>query len=212
MLIIAVLIACIAGYLLGSLNFALIVSFVGYRKDIRNYGSGNAGMTNVLRTFGKVPALITLIGDLSKGVIAILIGRLLIGLIGGAPDFPFGDEIVGLCALLGHMFPIYYGFKGGKGILVSAGIILTIDPIVFLIIFAVFLLFFVCTRIVSLGSIAATVAYPISTLFRKIFIGAELWDIIIPTLTACCFMILVLYMHRGNIKRLRSGEEPRVGK
>ncbi len=212
MLILSVFIACVAGYLLGSLNFALIVSFVGYRKDIRKFGSGNAGMTNILRTFGKWPAVITLIGDFSKGMLAILVGRLLICYLGGTPDFPFGDELVGLCALLGHVFPIYYGFKGGKGILVSAGIILMIDPIVFLIILLVFLLFFVCTRIVSLGSIAATIAYPIATLFRKLLAGAEFWDIAIPVVTACCFMALVLYMHRENIRRLRSGEEPRIGK
>lgn len=212
MLVLSVILACVAGYLIGSLNFALIVSFVGYRKDIRKFGSGNAGMTNVLRTFGKLPAVITLIGDFSKGIIAILIGRLLISLIGGAPDFLFGDEIVGIFALLGHVFPLYYGFKGGKGILVSGGIILTINPITFLIIFLTFILFFVCTRIVSLGSIASAVAYPIATFFYAVFVGDMPLNIFISTLSAVLIAALVIYMHRSNIKRLRAGEEPRIGK
>lgn len=212
MLILSIIVACVIGYLLGSLNFALIVSFVGYHKDIRQFGSGNAGMTNMLRTFGKAPAIITLIGDFLKGIIAILIGRLLITFLGGAPDFLFGDELVGVCAFLGHVFPLYYGFKGGKGILVSGGIILMIDPIIFLIIFLVFLLFFACTRIISLGSIMAAVAYPISTFLKAIITGAALYNILIPTITACCIAALVLYMHRANWKRLLAGEEPRVGK
>lgn len=210
--ILLVILAAVLGYCIGSINFALVVSKLGYGKDVRDFGSGNAGMTNVLRTFGKLPAFFTLLGDFSKGMIAILIGRLLFLWAFGPGNFPFGDAIVGLCALLGHVFPVYYGFKGGKGILVTAGVMLMIDWLVFCIVLGVFLLFFVCTRIISVGSLAATIAYPIATCLKTWLAGDSFDTVIIHTILALMMAALILYMHRSNLQRLIHHQEPRVGK
>lgn len=210
--ILCVLFAAVLGYCIGSINFALVISKLGYKKDIREYGSKNAGMTNMLRTFGKFPAFLTLLGDFGKGIAAILIGRLLFAWVFGPGNFPFGDAIVGLCALLGHVFPLYYGFKGGKGILVTAGVMLAIDWMVFFIVLGVFLLFFICTRIISVGSLAATVAYPIATCLKTWLIGDSFETVMIHTILAVLMAALIVYMHRGNIQRLIRRQEPKVGK
>ena len=142
-------------YLLGSVNFAIIITKLFKKGDIRDYGSGNAGMTNVLRTVGKGAAALTLLGDFSKGILSVLIMRLLMFLCCGITDTSLLDYIVALAALMGHLFPVFYGFKGGKGILVSAGAMLILNPWSLLICLAVFLLFACLTRYISAGSIAA---------------------------------------------------------
>ena len=158
--ILALLLAGVVAYLIGSINFAIIVTKLFAKKDIRDFGSGNAGMTNVLRTLGKGPAVLVTLGDFLKGVLAVVIGRLILHLLGGGAPF-YGDYLLGLMAMLGHCFPIFYGFRGGKGILVSAGVILMLNWRVLLIILAVFLLVVVFTKTVSLGSISAAAAYPV---------------------------------------------------
>lgn len=210
--IISVIIAGVIGYLLGSVNFALVISKLWYHKDIREYGSGNAGMTNMLRTFGKTPAIITIFGDFSKGIIAILIARVIFTYTFGVDGFIFGDAIVGICALLGHVFPIYYGFKGGKGILVTAGVLLMIDWVVFLLAILVFLIAFLLTRIISAGSIAAAIAYPIFNFIKGWLVHTEWFYIIVNTILAIFIACLILFMHRGNIKRLIEHTEPKIGK
>ena len=210
-LVVSVLLSAIAAYLIGSINFALVISGAVSKKDIRNYGSGNAGMTNMLRTFGKLPALFTLIGDLGKGVVAILLSRLLFHLFMGVDSFMLGSYIAGVFALLGHVFPVYYGFKGGKGILVTAGILLMIDPIVCGIIFGVFLIVFACSRIISLSSISAAAAYPIATLVLRLVQHAAVHTVVLHTLLSAMIGALVIVLHRGNIKRLLAGEEPKIG-
>ena len=126
---IAMVLTLIASYLIGCANFAIIISKLVYHKDIRDYGSGNAGMTNIARTFGKWPAVACTIGDFLKGTIAALLGHLFVIILGagaGFDEFPFyGNYLVALGVMLGHCFPVFYGFRGGKGILVSAGVI---DP------------------------------------------------------------------------------------
>ena len=154
-LILSVVLAGVLAYLIGSINFAIIVSRIFAQRDIRDYGSGNAGMTNVLRTFGKLPAVITTVGDFCKGIIAVLLGHLIIQFVGGATEVFYADYLMALLALLGHCFPVFYGFKGGKGILVSAGIILILNPIVFLVILAVFSLTLILGRILPFSSSTA---------------------------------------------------------
>lgn len=202
----------IIGYLLGSLNFSIILSKLVYKKDIRDYGSKNAGMTNTLRTFNKKIALLTLIGDFSKGIIAILIGRFIISTALSVDMIYISDILVAFFALLGHVFPIYYNFKGGKGVLVSAGCILMIDWVVFLIIFGVFLIFFSLSRIISLGSILSSASFPITIFIKMLITKTQTIHIIIVTILAFLMSSLIIYLHRGNIKRLLNHEEPKIGK
>ena len=128
--VLAVILAAAAAYLLGSVSFAVVVSKGLYHQDVRQFGSGNAGMTNILRTYGKKAAALTLAGDFLKGVAAVLIGRLIFAAM-GVTLFD-GAYVGGLFAILGHLYPVYFGFRGGKGILTSIGIIAVINPLVFL--------------------------------------------------------------------------------
>ena len=135
-LIISLVISAVVSYLMGGLNSAIISVKLLEGEDIRKHGSGNAGLTNTLRCFGKVPAICTLVGDLLKGVIAVLISKyVILALI--VPELEFTAFIgyfSGIFCILGHIFPIYYGFKGGKGVLVSSSILLVVDPVCFCII------------------------------------------------------------------------------
>ena len=167
-------------------------------------------MTNVLRTFGKLPAVITTVGDFCKGIIAVLLGHLIIQFVGGATDVFYADYLMALLALLGHCFPVFYGFKGGKGILVSAGIILILNPIVFLVILAVFCIVVAISKIVSLASISAAIAFPIATMVHGLIVRSDVvW---FDTLSALLIGGIVVFMHRSNIKRLLNGTENKFGK
>lgn len=196
----------LVGYLLGSINSAIIITRLWSSQDIRALGSGNAGMTNVLRTQGKIPAVLTIVGDLSKGIIAVLLARLVFSWF--SITYMDGAYIAGMFALLGHLFPVYFGFKGGKGVLVSAAVILVINPWVLLILFAVFVLVVAISRFVSLGSIACAVLYPLVTLAVLLFQGRPALG---GTIFALLMSIIVFYMHRGNIRRLLDGTESRLG-
>ena len=193
------LIAGLAGYLLGSVSFSIILSRVRYQDDIRRHGSGNAGMTNTLRTYGRLSALFVLLGDAAKGALAGWLGWRL----GGAT----GMYVAGLLAVMGHMFPIFFGFRGGKGVATAAGFILVSSPPTFLLLLVVFLSVVFLSRYVSLGSVSVAVLYPLANLF---FQGpSEVWQS-----TLCPFFIaaLVIWAHRSNIKRLATGTENRLGK
>ena len=206
--ILALLLAAVAAYLIGSINFAIIITRLFAKKDIRDYGSGNAGMTNVLRTLGKGPAVLVTLGDFCKGVAAVLVGRLILHLLGGGIPF-YGDYFLGLFAMLGHCFPIFYGFRGGKGILVSAGVILVLNWRVLLIILAVFLIVVAFTRTVSLGSVSAAAAYPVSTLIVDLLRKAP--HPFLNALSALVIGGIVIFMHRSNIRRLLNGTENKLG-
>ena len=121
----ACVLAGLVAYLLGSISFAVIVSRIYAHDDVRKYGSKNAGMTNILRTYGKLPAFFTLLGDFFKGVLAVLVGRWIFSLM-GVTAFDAG-YLAGFFALLGHLYPVFFGFKGGKGVLTSLGIILVVE-------------------------------------------------------------------------------------
>lgn len=206
--IICVTISTIIAYLLGSANFAIIVSRAIAHDDIRNHGSGNAGLTNVLRTLGKGPAVLTLLGDFSKGITSVIIVRLLLHFCAGIDGFYIGDYIVAFAALVGHVYPVYYGFKGGKGILVSFGALMILSPLAGLLCFSGFLIAVIFTRYVSLGSIIAGILYPLTTmLITALQLGAIDWIEVLCTLP---ISILIIYMHRANIKRLVKHEENKI--
>ena len=150
--LVAMALAFGATYLLGSLNFAVIVSRLLYHDDVRNYGSGNAGMTNMLRTYGKKAAFLTGLGDFFKGCAAVFIARGIFSLLGAELTFD-GGWLGAIGALIGHLFPLYFHFKGGKGILAACGAILVMNPDLFLVLFVCFVPIAFITRIVSLASV-----------------------------------------------------------
>ena len=193
-LIFAYLLCALTAYLLGSLNFGVIISKMGFGDDVRTHGSGNAGMTNMLRTYGKSAAMFTLLGDALKAVISVLAGHM----IGGET----GAYIAGLGCILGHVFPVYFGFKGGKGVAVTAAMVLCLEPIVFAILFVIFALIVLFTKYISLGSVMCMMIYPL-VLYR---VSGGGFHVIIAIVNAA----LIIYLHRGNIKRLRLGTENRI--
>ena len=212
--IVAIVGSVILSYLLGSLNSSIIVVRLLKGEDIRRFGSGNAGLTNTLRCFGKLPALLTLLGDLLKGIVAVLLCKFLCVLLGvglGSDCDPhFIGYISGFFAVMGHIFPIYYGFKGGKGVLVGVSVFIFIDPIVFCILIGIFAIVLFISRYVSLSSIAATVCCPIVTFLMQYFFEKETMGLsIVYTVMTLPICITVIYMHRSNIQRLKNGTENR---
>ena len=208
------LIAAVIAYLLGSISFAIPVTKLFIGKDIRTMGSGNAGFTNVLRCVGKPAAVITFIGDFAKGIGAIFLGEMIFHLM--CPGVTNIDEtakvgaaVAGLFAVLGHLFPLYFGFRGGKGVLISAGIICALDWRTFLVLAAVFLVVLLITKTVSKGSLTVAALYPIVTcLLNTVIVPSDAW--LALTLIAVCFAALVIYMHRSNIRRILDGTEPKT--
>lgn len=212
--VIAFFLTAVISYLLGSCNSAIIVVRLMKHKDVRDYGSKNAGLTNTLRCFGKACALFTLIGDMLKGVLAVFISRGIfswfdIGL-GADNDTRFIGYIAGIFAVIGHIFPIYYGFKGGKGILVSAAVLLAVDPFSFCIVIPFFALMLAITKYVSVASISSAVIYPIVTFATQYFRSTyTLQQAVVNTVLVVITSIMLIYMHRTNIQRLKEGTENR---
>ncbi|MGI6175286.1 MAG: glycerol-3-phosphate 1-O-acyltransferase PlsY [Christensenellales bacterium] len=186
-------VACGAiGYLLGCFSTAYIASTLIARKDIRNYGSGNAGTSNMLRTFGVTMGILTFIGDVAKGVGAVLLGRL----IGGA----LGECLAGFFVIIGHIYPFVLGFKGGKGIATIAGVLCVIYPVPGLILVGACVLIIALTRMVSVGSLIGCVAMPI----MSYFLGPDHYCRIVMFLLIA---IVSIVAHRSNIVRLLKGTE-----
>lgn len=219
-LIIGLAITAVISYLLGSCNCAIIVCRIWKKVDIRTLGSKNAGLTNTFRVFGKGPAALTLLGDLAKGVVAVLVSRWVFTLLGtGLPygEFPmqtlmdtrFVGYVAGFFAIIGHIFPLYYGFKGGKGVLVSCSILLVIDPVTFFIVIPFFILIVILTRYVSAASILSAIAYPVITFTTQYWRGLPYVGT--NTLLVIGTSLLLIFMHRENIKRLRAGTENKFG-
>lgn len=215
MLIVAILLTALLSYLLGSCNSAIIVGKLIQKKDIRDYGSHNAGLTNTLRCFGKGCAALTLIGDLGKGIVAVLLSKGLFHLlqVGFTPamDLQLVGCIAGIFAILGHVFPLYYGFKGGKGVLVGVSVFLVIDWRVFCILIGIFIIVLILTKYVSLGSIIASACCPVVTFLMQHFRAEPLplWYQLVNTGMAALMAGWVIFMHRSNMERLRSGTENR---
>ncbi len=200
-------IIAIIAYLIGSINFSVIISkkFAGF--DVREKGSGNAGTTNMLRSVGKGAALLTLICDILKGVIAIVIA-IIVGNIAKDIDKARLVQIAAIAVVIGHTFPIFFGFKGGKGIATSLGIILMTNWQIGLICLVFGLVLIALTQMVSLGSCAAAVLFPVLTLFIKDnYIVTEGSSYFIYSIILAA---IVLYNHRSNIKRMLSGTENKI--
>ncbi len=231
----------VVSYLLGSINFAIITTKLFTGNDVRASGSGNAGMTNVMRTAGFLPGVITFVGDFLKAIAACALGKYAltplitalvpdiatteIGLFSITPITPFiGGSIAGLFCILGHMFPVFFGFRGGKGIVTAAGTMIILDPRIFAIEVAIFLIVFLCSRIISLGSITAAVCYPIVS-----YLCFEVLSPVGALNVAACTMenppapvglvvaagaliaaIVVIFKHKGNIIRLKNHEEAKL--
>lgn len=188
-------ICAVAGYLMGSVNSSIVVGKF-YGVDIRNHGSGNAGATNTLRTLGKTAAGLVSTGDILKGVLACIVGRLLMG--------DLGLMFAGFASIVGHNWPVYFNFRGGKGIWTSFAVILMMDYKLGLILLGVFAVVVVITRYVSLSSIVASVCFPI----LAAIVGKDTSFIVFASLLAA----LAVYRHRENINRLINGTESKFGK
>lgn len=207
----ACLISAIISYLLGSCNSAIIVVKLLKGEDIRQFGSKNAGLTNTLRCFGKGCALITLIGDLAKGVIAVLLSRYFCSLLdaginGG--DTHYIGYIAGFFAILGHIFPIYYGFKGGKGVLVGVSIFIVTDPPTFAILILIFIIILSLSKYVSLSSIISAGLAPFVTFFMHSLIHhTEIKISLLYAVLSLLMSSVIIYMHKSNIERLKNGVE-----
>jgi glycerol-3-phosphate acyltransferase PlsY len=205
-----IILSIVVSYLLGSINSAIIVSRALYKEDIRTHGSGNAGLTNILRTYGAKAAALTLIGDMLKGVLAIIFTSLFFGLSysKGISTSPY-CYLSGAFAVLGHVFPVFYGFKGGKGVLVTATMALVLCPLHFFVLLTVFAVIVVFSRYVSLGSIVVAALFPITVcLYIPLVLGIKL-----PIIIAAATFFLggfVIWCHRSNIKRLLAGNEKKI--
>ena len=208
-------ILCFAtAYILGSFNFAIFISKNFYNKNIKKLGSKNAGATNMLVNFGKAPAIATLLGDILKGFIAVLICKILCSKIANSDNIILIEYIVLFFALVGHIFPIFYKFKGGKGIAVTAGAMIFIDLKVFLTLVTIFIIIFKFSKIVSLSSLSATVCYPIVTFIFNYFINYKVSTKItlLSTIISLIVSIIIILAHKENIKRLIENRETKIKK
>ena len=206
-------VSAVQAYLLGSIDTGILVSRFLYHDDVRKYGSGAAGMTNMLRTFGKKAAALTAVGDVLKGVVAVCLGRWLFSYLpADAAISPYlGVYLAAILAVVGHSKPIYFGFKGGKGVLVAAGAILAVQPVLLPVLALIFLACLLPTGMVSLGSITMAAAYPVLTLVYSLLRGLPTQDVVVCTVGAAIVGGMVIWMHRTNIQRIRDGKEYRFG-
>ncbi len=199
-LILLILLTAVLSYLFGSVNSAVLVSRSLFGKDVREFGSKNAGLTNMHRVFGVKGAALTLVGDMAKGVLSVLCGLMLVG-------YVYGGYTALLFCVIGHAFPCFFRFRGGKGVLTAATCILCLSPVAFLVVIALFLLMACTTKFVSVGSITAAFFYPLTL---SAFWGKELpFFILAMTLLTA---VLVIFLHRENVRRLIRGEEKKFGK
>lgn len=211
-LVLYIFAAIVLSYLLGSISFAVIISEHFTHKDIRNMGSGNAGMTNVMRVVGAKAGIITFVLDCLKGVVASLVAKYFVF------DYLYSitnewwlapsywGYICGLCCLIGHMYPIFFKFKGGKGVATTGGIMIACSPFVFLIGISVFLIVFLISRTVSLSSMSAGIALIVSLFFFYDKISLP-YAKTIQILLLVLIVALVFVKHKDNIIRIVKGEE-----
>ena len=204
----AYIIVAIVAYLLGSISFSVIISKKMAGFDVREKGSGNAGSTNVLRTVGKKAAIITLICDVLKGVIAILIAFLVGKMVSGL-DNALLIQLAGVFVILGHTFPVFFRFRGGKGVATALGVLLMTNWQVGLICLVFALILIALTRMVSVGSIAAAILFPVLVIFigQNYIVPVNNWSYLIFSIIVA---VLVLFNHRENLKRIFTGKENKI--
>lgn len=194
----------VVAYLIGSINSSILISKAVMGKDIRESGSGNAGATNMLRTMGKKYAIITLVIDILKGVVSLLLAKLAINF--GA--YEVSMYVAGVAAVVGHNFPVFFGFKGGKGVATSLGVILLLDWKIGLITLVIALAIMAISKYVSLGSVMAALVFVIIQIV--VMIATDSFDI---TRLVCVVILggLLIIRHRANIVRLLNGTENKLG-
>ncbi len=195
-----IILCALIGYVLGSLNFALILSKKMYGEDIRNHGSKNAGTTNMMRTYGKKAAFLTILGDILKGVVAVVIGCFAMGAV-------LGGYLSGLFCVVGHVFPVFYGFKGGKGVATAAAVILVLNPFVFLCVLGVFVITVLLSRYISLGSVLSAAVFPLFTFYTYFGTNSYIPYKGFAFLFAFLMALIVIVKHRSNLSRLAHGTE-----
>lgn len=206
----------VLSYLIGSFPTSIIVARKARGIDIRQYGSGNAGGTNVLRVLGWKAGVFVILMDMAKGLIATMVlARLMYGPIPFENRTPFDDFtvvqiIAGCAAILGHVWTLFAGFKGGKGIATAGGMLLGIAPIEVAVAFGVFLIVFVLSQYVSLGSLSAAVAFPLTMFFRENVFMVEIEGYHTLIFFSIGISLLIVFTHRANIKRLIAGTENRM--
>ena len=189
-------IAIIASYLLGSISFGYLTGKLLKGIDIRQYGSGNAGTTNIQRTLGTIPALVVLLLDVGKGIVAVTIAKYL-------SDVSFIHLLAGLAVVIGHNWPLFFGFRGGRGIATTIGVFCGLVPAVVLVAVVVGLIIIAVTRYVSLGSIIGALSIPITMLILKMPATHIIFGVVMA--------LMAVWRHRQNIDRLLRGTENKLG-
>lgn len=203
----AYILVILVAYLLGSISFSVIISKKLAGFDVREKGSGNAGSTNVLRTVGKKAALLTLLCDCLKGVISVLFA-IIVGKIAKDTDKALLVQLAGIAVVVGHTFPIFFGFKGGKGVATSLGVLLITNWQIGLICLVFALVLMALTKMVSMGSVGAAILFPVLVLFIKSnFIVTEGSGYLIYSIILA---VIVAFNHRSNIKRILNGTENKL--
>lgn len=203
-----VLLCAFTGYLIGSINFGVIISKAFYHKDIRDYGSKNAGMTNMLRVFGKKAALFTFLGDFIKGAVAVIIGKCLLSNIVCCMDPIVCGYTAGIFSMIGHMFPLFFGFKGGKGVATAFGITAFIVPWTIPMVIIPFILITLVSKYISLATLVSAVIWPFATFISFKLISHQ--DPFIATIFTAIMSVIIIIMHHENIKRLLKGQENKL--
>lgn len=216
----ALLLTAFISYLLGSINFAIIVTKWRSHEDIRSYGSGNAGATNVLRSQGKTAALLTTVGDLGKSVLSVLIGFWLVRFAATSAGYATdtgsyelaGKFLAGLCCIIGHLYPIFFGFRGGKGVMTTLGMMLILDWRAALCCLAVFILVVLFSRMVSLGSILAALCLTPTILLFSWYVDHQTNQSVLCFCGSMTFLIaaILIVKHIPNIKRIVNGTENKL--
>ena len=219
--LVSILIAAAVGYLFGSFNGAIVSVRLLKHEDVRKFGSGNAGLTNVLRCFGKVCGICTLIIDLGKGAAAMALAQMICEKLAWAPipegngalhDYRWLCYVAAIFVVLGHVFPLWHGFRGGKGVLVGVSVFLVINPLTFVILMAIFGIILWRSKYVSLASCTATLCViPVTLLLERFQRGVSLGLAAVYMLLIAVPAFLIVYSHRENIKRLKNGTERRIG-
>ena len=203
----AYILVILVAYLLGSISFSVIISKKMAGFDVRKKGSGNAGATNVLRSVGKKAAVLTLLCDCLKGVVAVLFA-VIVGKIAPNTDKALLVQLAGIAVVIGHTFPIFFGFKGGKGVATSLGVLLVTNWQIGLICLVFALVLMALTKMVSMGSVGAAILFPVLVLFIKTnFIVTEGSGYLIYSIILA---VLVAFNHRSNIKRILNGTENKL--
>lgn len=215
------LVMMIISYLLGSISFSIIFTKMFSKDDIRTMGSGNAGTTNVLRSVGKRAAVLTFLFDIIKCVISVLLTKYILVYMCAVSNAPtyivhYGIYLSGFCCTIGHMYPVYFKFKGGKGVVTATTMMALADWRVFLAVFGLFIIVFSIWRIVSLGSIIGGIVYPVTTFLITFFVDYKSnasvsfkYTLIVTAITALMSGI-VIFKHSGNIERMINGTEKRL--